>query len=469
MFNKMILGLAVCLFLTYGTAQDLKENPSTIRFGADERIRQEYFDKIPAKFDPPGYARGGENNYFRYRTRIWSEWDPAEQWTLRVRLTNEIRTWMEPDMSSRPERSTYEYPDEVVFDNLYLERRNLLDGALDLRVGRQDLTYGNKKVIFDGTPGDGSRTIYFNAVKAAWRINPQNTLDWFAISNKSDDDLAMNTTERDLNSYSRSIEDVTESGTGLYWKNSTLEKYPFEVYLIYKKESEYAERTSTGISSYSWQELDASGTLLSNPQLDLYTIGTRWMSAWSPSVGGNLELAFQCGERGDEEVQGWMVDVSIRNSFFLDSRYKPSLEYGIYTLSGDKSDSDKDESWNPLWARAPQISELYVFSYDSEQSAARWSNLLAPHMDLVASNLLFNAKTTLAFYYLRALEDDGAGDGKNRGMLYVFKNEFTLAEKKLTNQDKLSGVVWIEALDPGNYHSREDAAVFVRGELMYSF
>lgn len=469
MFNKITLWLAICLFGTYGIAQDLKQNPSTIRFGADERIRQEFFDNIPSKFDPPGYARGGENNYFRYRTRVWSEWDPAEEWTFRIRLTNEIRTWMEPDMSSRPERSTYEYPDELVFDNLYLEGRNLLDGALDLRVGRQDLIYGNKKVIFDGTPGDGSRTIYFNAVKAVWRINQQNTLDWFITSNRSDDDLVMNSTERDLNGYSKSIEGVTESGTALYWKNNAIEQFPVEVYLIYKKESEYDERTSTDSLTYPWQELDLSRHIITNPHLDLYTFGTRWMPVWNESLKGNFELAFQCGDRGDENVKGWMIDASVKHDFFSDTVYKPSVEYGIYSLSGDNSDSDKDESWNPLWSRAPQISELYVFSYDSEQSGARWSNLFASHIDLIASNIFFNAKTTLAFYFLQALEDDGAGDGKNRGLLYIFKNEFILAENTLTEKDKFSGVLWIEVLDPGDYHKREDTAAFIRGELMYSF
>ena len=466
MFKSMIALLGLVIFMIYADA----ENPaqiSSFRFGADERIRQEYFDHIPLKNG--GYARGGENNYMRYRTRLWSEWDLSSDWTLRVRATSEIRTWMEPDVSSRPERSTYEYPDELVFDNLYLEKRNLFDSPLDLRLGRQDLKYGTGKVIFDGTPGDGSRTIYFNAVKLTCRINPENNLDIFYIYNKPKDDLAINTTERDLTVYPRALKGVTESGGGLYFKNNSIEKNPFEAYLIYKNEQKYDERTATGRATYGWQELDSRNHLLTNPSLNLFTLGGRWMPQWSATFGGNLELAYQMGERGDENVSGWMMDASLKNAFLPDSGFKPAVEYGVYSLSGDKPATAKDEGWNPLWSRMPQFSELYVFSYDTEQSAARWSNLIAPHVDLTASNLIFNTKTTLSCYYLRAMEDDGIGNGKNRGMLYIFKDEFILGNDLLLDKDKLTGLLLVEVLEPGNYYTEDKTGMFVRGELSYSF
>ncbi len=42
----------------------------TLRWGGDIRIREEMFDNIPIKADPPGVTRGGMNDFFRFRTRL---------------------------------------------------------------------------------------------------------------------------------------------------------------------------------------------------------------------------------------------------------------------------------------------------------------------------------------------------------------------------------------------------------------
>ena len=49
-----------------------------------------------------------------------------------------------------------------MFETLYLEHR-FADGA-SLRVGRQDITRGDGFILTDGSPLDGSRVVYFNAV-----------------------------------------------------------------------------------------------------------------------------------------------------------------------------------------------------------------------------------------------------------------------------------------------------------------
>jgi hypothetical protein len=43
--------------------------------------------------------------------------------------------------------------------------------------------YGEGFLIFDGTPGDGSRTFFFNAIRARWFIPKNHTLDFVFISN----------------------------------------------------------------------------------------------------------------------------------------------------------------------------------------------------------------------------------------------------------------------------------------------
>ena len=141
-----VVGVVVMVWIGAGSsilAADAKEAAKDpVRYGADLRLREEAFNDIPIIADPPGVTRSGYNNYFRIRPRVWGEIDLLDNVTFRARIVNEFREWIEPDMSAAPERSNYEFPDEWVFDHLYIEAKDLLDKKLDLRVGRQDLIYG---------------------------------------------------------------------------------------------------------------------------------------------------------------------------------------------------------------------------------------------------------------------------------------------------------------------------------------
>lgn len=423
------------------------------RYGADERVRQEYFDNIPVRADPPGITRGGRNNYFRFRTRVWGEMDPVEDLTLRARLVNETREWEHPDVSARPQRSTYEWSDEWVFDNLYLDLRNLAKDRLDLRVGRQDLIYGTGKVLLEGTPKDGSRTIYFNAAKATWKGVKDTTVDVLGIYNDSLDELALDDADRDLTGVTPANDDITESGGGVYIRNQSYPEMPYEVYALYKNESEWYSGPATNRAFHD--------------ELDLGTVGVRLMPKFSERLGGGLELAYQFGNRGDQDVRGLMADLFMTYQAPILKDLKPAVEYGVYFLSGDDPATADDEGWNPLWARYPQFSELYVYAFDTE-AAGRWQNVAMPRasLSLQATPWL---KTTALAGYLLAPEENGPGGGNERGLLGVLKGEFKIGEGLLAKRDKLAGHLWLEVFEPGDYYQVDETAVFARWELMYTF
>lgn len=445
---------------------------NTFRFGADERARQEYFDHIPTRNTGSTFARGGENDYFRFRTRTWAEDTVGSNTTFRLRLVNESRAWLYPDVSQKAQRSTSEWPDEWVLDTLYFETRNLFDNALDVRVGRQDLNYGNGKVIFEGTPGDGSRTLYFNAIKATLKTIPKSQLDLFGIYDEAEDELAINPADRDLSGVPKSKDGATESGAGLYLKNSALPSLPFEAYLIYKREGAWSQAAQTNAAgfvppSFAWQTLNPTRKTVDNPQFDIETAGFRLMPVFSDSLSGNWESAFQYGQRGDVDMHGFMVDAYLAESF-KQAPATPVVKAGVYCLSGDDPKTSDDEGWDPLWARYPQFSELYAFAWDNEETATRWSNLIAPNVGVTVTPAKW-LKTTAAVYHLSAFEADGAGGGKERGWLGNLKNEFVLAENKWLPKDKLTAHLWLEVLEPGDYYSQDDTALFARWELMYAF
>gem|GEM_PF-234414 len=437
------------------------------RYGGDERVRQEFFENMPAGGPP------GKNDYYRFRTRVWSEYDVLDNVTVRARLANEVRAWNHPDVSARPQSATYEFPDEWVLDNLYIEVRGLFDNSVDVRAGRQDLMYGNGRVILEGTPEDGSRTIYFNAVKATVKSLPNTTVDLLAIYNPNEDELAINPADRDLTGLTGGYDDMTESGGGFYLKNQSIKKMPLEVYGLYKNESAWkqpAVKDTKNPGQYvapsypAWQTLDAKAGAIENDEADIYTLGFRLMPKLSDMWSGNLEVAGQTGSRGDADLQAYMVDAYASCKLPVMKDMAPTANAGVYILSGDDPKTKDDEGWNPLWARYPQDSELYVYAYPR----GRWSNLTMPNAKISMVPVKW-LKTTAMLGYLMANEDDGPGTGKDRGWLGTVKGEFTIAEKMLTNTDKLTGHLLAEVFEPGDYYVSDRTTCFLRWEVSYAF
>ena len=469
--RSMAVAVAAALAATGVWAQGSKTEVSypSFKAGADLRVRQEYFEHIP--YRPGGYARvvgsenpSGENNYLRVRPRVWAQADLSREARIYGRLTNEFRKFWEPDYEGR--QAGYTYPDELVVDNLYLDLKGLFNDTLDIRAGRQDLVYGNGRVLLDGTPLDGSRTIYFDALKLTYRGIPDNTVDLLLISNSPENNLALHKPKNDryLSGYDPTeLEEMEEKAAGIYWKSNSYKELPFEAYYLYKEESEWEDN-----SQYPFAGRYRAGNWV-YPELDLNTVGVRLMPKFSDSLSANVELAYQWGERGSADVEGGMVDAVLRWTPPVLESMKPRLGVGWYYLSGDKQgSSNKDEGWNPVFARWPQYSELYVFAFDRD-GAGRWSNMSMPHVDLELSPAPWY-KAALMAGYMKAPVDDGAGGGHNRGLLFTWWNKFKLGEKLLTGSDRLTGHLLLEWLNPGNYYDDlPHNAVFARWELMYAF
>jgi hypothetical protein len=436
------------------------------RYGADLRLREEAYDHFQGAGSPV------ENNYFRIRPRLWGEWDLMQNVTMRIRLVDEMRYYLEPDQTSK---SPYNWPDEMVGDNIYVDFKGLMDKTLDIRVGRQDLQYGTGKLVLDGTPGDGSRTLYFNAIKAVSKAIEKTQIDAFAIWNPQYDDLAVNlegdpNLERNLTGYTKPLDDVYESGGGIYAVNKSIDWMPIDAYVIYKRESAYDQAATTNKTGaynapkYAWQTVNADAGTIENPAADIVAIGGRVNPQITENVKGNLEMTLQVGTRDDEDVLGYMVDAALVQNLPVLKDYAPAADYGVYYLSGDDPSTDKDEGWDPLWARYPQNSELYVYWFPG----GRWSNLIMPQVYLSCKPTA-DVKITLGAAYLLADEKDSPTGESDRGTLGVIKEEFTLGKGLLASRDKLSGHLWLEVFEPGDYYSGEDTAYFARWQLMYEY
>ncbi|MBN2684323.1 MAG: hypothetical protein JXR40_03510 [Pontiellaceae bacterium] len=395
-------------------------------WGGDLRFRVVYFDHIPYS-NVPAESRGGVNSFQRYRTRVFGEYHPTENFYIRSRLVNEFRTVNHPRT-----RNAWAPFDETVIDNLFVDYSSDL---FDIRLGRQDLMYGTGKIMLEGTSKDGSRTTYFDAAKISYKGIENTTIDFLAMYTHGQDPLAIHSQDRDIVGYSGANYDGVEAGGGIYVKNNSFDDLPWEAYYITKTKQD---------------------GLPSNDTID--TVGARFMpKSAGGNLDGNIEMAYQTSP-GTSEI---MIDALAKLHIDALEAQNGTLGLGWYYLS---------EDWNPVFARWPQYSELYVYSFDTTGAAA-WKNVSMPHVDFSISPIK-GLKTDLLLGYMMAPENDGLGGGHNRGLLFTCKNSFTLKEGLFSESDSLSGHLLFEIFEPDDYYngSQQDrTASFARAELTYSF
>lgn len=394
-------------------------------WGGDFRLRYTNINDIPTNKSGLNFDQG----FTRARTRVWGQLQPDKDVKLYLRLGNEFRIY-DNDVNP-PKNEVWDPISEFIAEELYVDFNNLLDGKLDLRIGRQNLIYGTGNLILDGTPLDGSRTIYFNAIKATVKLSTASSIDLLGIFNKADDELA-------INSQDIKIVEQDETALGFYGKYSKI----FEYYYIYKQEDERITR----------------------PEVKFHTVGVRVTPKINQQFSGNFELAMQSGERNNIDIYGTLFDGSLSYMFTNINQFKPSVSLGYNFMSGDDSNTtDKNEAWHQLFGRWPQSSELYVYSYvGTDYSIGGWGNLSAPYIDL-KSQILPDVKLQLRYTKLYADEKDGLGLGDERGDL------ITMSFKVKFNK-QLSGHIRGEWLNPGDYYPvNTNNAQFLRFNVNYKF
>ena len=427
--------------------------------GGDIRLQEEMYDNIP------GMLGGDFHNYFRLRTRVWGQVE-NDDFRLHLRFANEFFQTLKPTHDH-----SYRFPDELFVDNLYLDLNNLFWDRVNVRIGRQDFLgaqgpiYGAGRVLCDGTPADTSRSVYMDAIKATITLDEKNTLDLLAIYNSAENYLSMGHSHDPFGStykyrpttmlqFPPPSYDMDEYGGGLYFKSREIKEIPFEAYYIFKRETDARQ---------------PGGTRL--PGRSTHTVGLRVTPKLSESLSAEVEGAAQAGEKDNgADCFGYMVYGGLTYSPNLSEKIKPYVTGACYFLSGDKNrgTGDEDSAWNPLWARWPQISELYVYNF--MYGAGYWSNLLYPHMQAgvsVGPGHRIGASTGPMF---AAVEDNlGGGGGSMYGWLGALRYDFLLFKGLFGNRGDVYGHIMGEVLEPGDYYAGDETAYFARWELSFLF
>ena len=153
--------------------QKIKQPVSWLNWGGDLRIRNEYFNNL-LTLNPN--SRLHEQDYFRFRARIWTTITPADDFSFFTRLATEPRDWLNPAGYSPYKGRTGMDMTEGVFDALNVRWKNILQQPATVTVGRQDIFLGDGWLVGEGTPYDGSWTTYLDSARFTYELKEQHTV-----------------------------------------------------------------------------------------------------------------------------------------------------------------------------------------------------------------------------------------------------------------------------------------------------
>jgi len=416
-----------------------------IKAGLIERIRYEYYDNT-TDFNA---NKNDKNGYFRIRTSAWGQLSYQSKATLYLKLTNEFRKYVDD-----PKDRDFTW-DEIFFDNLYLNL--MIPGKWgSLTVGRQNLMYGEGFVLMDGTPWDGSRSIYYDAVKLSL-TRGKTAVDFLAIDNTRIEDWLPVVRGSKLSDgllkgqpKDQPLNDGAEKAFGLYLTSTALPKSKVEAYYIRKTEKPEPWYPKAEIAD----------------ELNLNTAGIRLNHSLTGTLSLTAEGAYQNGTQG--AINHKAFGGYLYGTYQLDAASKSAVSAGAFCLSGDDPATADNEGWNPIFSRWPKWSELYIYTYMSEinRGAARvayWTNMLAPYCSYTTQP---TPKLTLIanLYLLRALEARTLANGKESG-----KSRGTEVQAwiKYAFSKNVSGHLLFDWLIPGDFYPKpRTSGPFMRGEVL---
>ncbi len=427
---------------------EIKQPVDWFKWGADLRLRQEFHENA---FTLDHTSVGDIFDYQRYRARVWGSILPTDQLSLNARLTWEGRYYWEP-----ASREGFD-DDYIIPDQLNLTVKNIANTKSTLTVGRQDIVLLDGWLVLDGTPLDGSRTIFFDAVRYQYEIpNSKFSLDMAVLQTHSSADEWLPVIMND-DAYKApgeaTLSEQDETGAFVDVRYKPEKTTQYDAYYIYKHSYD-PKSARNGEQGY------------------VHAIGGRAEHGFTDNIVGRVEGVYEFGtmhngftpSQGDLSAYG----ATGRLSYLCKDQWDTRVHFTGEYLSGDDPDTSDNEAFTSMWGRWPQFSELYILTYAPETRVADVTNLIrvGPSLDTSpTSRLSFNA----AYYALFAADQTTPnagiiGDGYFRGHLFT-----GVAKYKFNRY--MSGHLWGEYFIPGDYYAsnRDDNAIFLRAELMFTF
>lgn len=417
-------------------------------WGMDQRLRS-IWDHNAVTLSKA--APGNDRYWQRFRTRVWGQISPTEDIDLNLRVVWEWINFCRPDsLAYRP----IDFSD-VLFDRLNVEWRNVLGQPLTLKVGRQDLVYGDRWLIFEGTPLDGSRTIYFDAIKASYNAEPLKTIfDFVVFLNGAESDYTI----PPLHNNNAFRIEHNEFGAFLYAKHRGLKNTDIDGYFIFNHRTREKNAPAPNFGD------DAK----------IYVVGGRVEHRFNEHWVARAEAAQQLGRKNANALCAF--GFNSRLTYFWKDKCNNQTRVAFEYQSGDDPGTGTDEQFDNMWGRWPQWSELLQgWTGRLEFRPGEYSNFYRAGF---GHSIFPSEKLELCMDYHLLFADENtykgsagfSNEGKFRGQLLAALARYTLLDPK-TNPVGLYGHGIAEFFFPGNYFdsTRNDPAVFLRYELSIQF
>jgi hypothetical protein len=472
------------------TIQDIKNPVSWLTWGGDLRLRNEYFNNALSLGVPNGglgFGNVHENDYFRFRGRIWASLLPTNDVTFNVRLAAEPREFLKPatmDTFYQQQGPQWRYG---IFDNLNVQWKNAFQLPATVTVGRQDIFLGDGWLMGDGTPEDGSFTTFVDAARVTYKLDDQHTtIDAIGLMQFARPDAWLPTlgasTHAGDNVEPLTLTDQNEKGAILWIANKSLPYANLDGYFFYKHD--------TRINDFPTQTFGDNG--------DIYTLGGRVSGLLCDQWKYSLEGAYQFGRKQDPDLNDGGANPNLAPSaqttgfraldayglqgkltYQFKDPWNNQLSLSGEFLSGDNPKTGSDEMFDVLWGRWPSWSEMYnIYSYVSETRVGQTANLIRfgptwtvdpmPKMEFSASYYMLLADQDVATRDLNnafgvpPATDAFTGTGNDRG-------QYLQAVLKYKFNQHLSGHLWSEFLFPGDFYVNHPLMTFLRAEVMLTF
>ena len=442
-------GLLATLVAACLSAAHAAEPARTWTGGADLRLREVIIQNASSLDDASPSA---ERHFQRYRARAWGQYQPDEALAFNARLMWEGRHYNEPDI---PSFETW-YSGAVMFDNLYLLSDRPGGLPLKVKLGRQDIILGNGWLMLDGTPLDGSRTIYFDALRATWSSG-LTSLETILIRQDPKTSLTLDGETEDQ------IEQ-SETGLVLYLRNKFSADTDLDGFYFYKNNSPV-----TGEAAGGWRLNNGTSFPSASDDGHVNALGGRIETRLSPVWSLRAETAVEWGRRNGSDMRAFGFNG--RTTRTLGGAWDNRLQLGYEFLSGDDpGTASRNEAFDPLWGRWPQWSELYgPYTYAMETRTGETTNLHRLNLGWIAK---VHPTTELSLDYHALFADENSKCGsigfscndKFRGHLFT-------AWLRAKFDEHLSGHLLAEYLLPGDYYvsPKGDNAYFLRAELNLTY
>ena len=441
--------------------------------GVHSRIRQTCVRNAPGLPNgggavPVSSKRKANTQGIRVDSYPWmdAKW---REYIFRLGLGHSFIEYLEGVKAPHSERS-YRLPDILYLNNLYIDGQGVLDGLLDFRIGRQNMTesrhsvLGLDRLILDGTPGDSSVSTYSDMARFRFHLERRRTLELFGLYDCARNTMSMGLSrarERSLNRLTSSDSpEMDQFGAGAIWSDYVGEGLPFKAYAIMKGDRSYERRGER------------------QPGKRIVTLGVNAKPQLTDTLSLDIECAQQAGRRSNGRFAGGTMgyfDVVYRRDSPWSFSASPYGHAGVWYMSGDRHRLDADDSdtaWDPLWRRVSVPSE--IFANGAHPGLRYWTNML-----------WLNALAGLDFGRMHRVEaysgpifapaDDGLGGGDSsfKGVLSRINYFFPirLAPKNARGADRIEvfGSACFELFNPGGYYASSKPAIYVRWLLNFRF